>query len=142
MYRHYTKLIIAILVSSLMYFTTATQAAPFSEADAKSVVLRYLDALSQGDTQTIKQLLGDEILESKGIILDNPNYSNMLSKMYGLASYDVIGTSVVDEQNIAVDTVINLSPDERLNPRFILAADNGEDLKIVEEQESAEAGNY
>ncbi len=111
---------------------------PLSEDEATAVVLSYLDALSQGDTLTIKQLIDGNYLEKRRGILDNPNYTNTLSRMYSNANSEILGTEYIDDQQqrIAVDTLIELSKDEILQSRFIITRVDQE-LKIVEEVESA-----
>ena len=106
---------------------------PLSDIEAESVVSTYLSALHQGDTVTIKQTLGGDLLEARGSLLDNPSYANRLSKMYSTASSNIVRVSYIDAQHIAVDATIELSPDEVLQCRFIVAQDGSEQLKIVEE---------
>lgn len=104
-----------------------------SDYEARSIVLTYLDALSQGDVFTIKQLLGGDFLEQRRNSLDNPSYANLLSKRYSLATSSIVGTQQINQHHLAVDALIELSPDEALQCRFIVAVDENEQLKIVEE---------
>ena len=106
---------------------------PLSDIEAESVVSTYLGALQQGDTVTIKQTLGGDLLEARGNLLDNPSYSNTLSRIYSAANSNITRVSYIDAQHIAVDAVIELNPDEILQCRFIVAKDENEQLKIVEE---------
>lgn len=104
-----------------------------SDIEAEAVVSTYLGALQQGDTITIKQIIGGNLLEARGNLLDNPSYSNTLSRIYSTANTNVTKVSYIDSQRIAVDTVIELNPDEILQCRFIVAKDESEQLKIIEE---------
>ena len=104
-----------------------------SEDDARSIVITYLDALSQGDIFTIKQLLGDDFLDQRRNALDNPSYPTFLSNRYSLASSSIVRTQQISQNQIAVDALIQLSPDEALQCRFIVAQDENANLKIVEE---------
>jgi len=114
------------------------QATPVSGEEATSVVSSYLSALAQGDTSTIKLLLGGKALEDRRIVLDNPSYANSLSKIYSNATSKVLGTEAIDLQNIAVDALIELSQDEILQCRFIVARDENQQLKIIEELEHSQ----
>jgi hypothetical protein len=106
---------------------------PLSDIEAESLVSTYLSALHQGDTYTIKQTLGGDLLEARGNLLDNPSYSNTLSRIYSTANSNITRVSYIDPQHIAVDAVIELNPDEILQCRFIVAKDENKQLKIVEE---------
>lgn len=133
------KYLLKVTLVSLIYLLicstgawTQDQNLP-SESEARSVVLTYLDALGQGDIFTIKQLLGDEFLEQRRNALDNPSYSSFLSKRYSLASSSIVGTQQLNQHQMAVDALIELSPDEALQCRFIVIQDENAQLKIVEE---------
>ncbi len=110
---------------------------PLTEDDATTVVLSYLSALQQGDTVTIKHLLGGKYLEKRRVVLDNPNYANTLSRIYSSATSKVLGTEVIDLKSMAVDTQIELSKDEILQSRFIIMRDKDQQLKIVEELDNS-----
>ena len=129
--------LVSLLLHSYTYAQNENQIAEnlTIESEASSIVLNYLDALSQGDTIAIKELLGGQYLENRSTQLDNPNYTNTLSKIYSNANSEILDTEIIDDINIAVDTKIALSPDEILWRRFIVTKDDDEKLKIIDERE-------
>lgn len=91
------------------------------QEEAQAVVTRYFDALAQGDTETIKYLLGGKFLQRREKILSNPVYPDLLSELYALAEFEIIRSAPVGNNAIAVDTIITLNPQEIIKTRFLLA---------------------
>jgi len=110
------------------------QSAP-SDQEARAVVATYLDALAQGDTFTIKQLLGSDYLQQRQSILDNPAYPNLLSARYSVATSRILATQQINQNTMAVDALIELSKQETLQCRFILAKSGSDQIKIIREEE-------
>jgi len=123
-----------ILLFSILATGGFANSASLDNSEANSIVSTYLSALSQGDTITIKQVIGGEYLNKRTKQLDNPNYSSKLSKRYSLASSRIIETRATNQESYEVDVVIELNPDEVLACRFIVAMNEEGQLKIIDEQ--------
>ncbi len=128
-----TSFILLASFSIISFAEDQNQNVIISDDEARSIVVTYLDALSQGDTFTIKQLLGGKYLDKQSRLLSNPSYSNMLSKLYSSATSSIVNTEIINQKQIAVDARIELSPQEVIEPRFIISADEQQQLKIVDE---------
>jgi len=131
-----TRIILFSLVGLCLYTNSwaQEQSAP-SDEQARAAVATYLDALAQGDTFTIKQLLGGDYLQQRQSILDNPSYSNLLSARYSVATSHILATQQINQSQMAVDALIELSKQETLQCRFIIAKNKHDQIKIIQEEE-------
>jgi hypothetical protein len=121
------SLIGRILASLVLFGITVTsysQAASLSadQSAANSVVNSYFIALSQGDTVTIKSLLGGDLLEKRKRLLDNPTYQGQLTSIYNNARLNIT-SNVISNDSIAIDGVITLNSGETLHRRYLLRKD-------------------
>lgn len=98
------------------------------EAEAGSVLLRYFDALSQGDTVSMRSLMGGELLDKRSRLLDNPGYPGHLISTYGRAQYTVIDYTTLNDTTVSIDATITLSPEETVKMRFLLKKETGPDM--------------
>jgi hypothetical protein len=92
------------------------------QSAANSVVNNYFIALSQGDTVTIKSLLGGDLLEKRKRLLDNPTYREQLISIYHNAHLNITN-NVISNDSIAIDSVITLNSGETLSRRYLLRKD-------------------
>jgi hypothetical protein len=99
-----------------------------AEAEARTVLLRYFDALTQGDVSTLRSLMGGELLEKRSRLLDNPTYPEYLVETYQQARFEIERYAVMNEDSIAIDAVIVFPTDESMVKRFLLtrAANGGQ----------------
>lgn len=123
------------LLASLWLCTAAVAQELPTELEARTVAAEYLDALGRGDIGKIKQLLGGQFLANRRQVLDNPSYSDLLSKRYGTATSTILGTEQASGGQIAVNAQIELSVDETLQLRLILARNADSEIKIIGEGE-------
>lgn len=108
--RNATKLA-CILATWLLLYTNAAQSAPLSDPqmEAENIVRGYHLALTQGDTTTIKALLGGDLLEKRRRLLDNPTYPDHLLSVYSGSTIEITknemsNDSVTIEANIILGT--------------------------------------
>jgi len=102
---------------------------------AQSVVDRYFQALSQGDTEALEELLGGRMWERTARRMINPNYSSFLQEQYASAHHSIEETRVLEDEG-RVEVIVELShpgtePDIYT---FVLQRSNEEDpYRIVAE---------
>lgn len=114
-------LFIFISIAVINYSHAASLTRDQLEADA--IVNNYFSALTQGDTNTIKSLLGGDFLEKRKRLLDNPTYPEHLIGIYNNARIDITN-NVISNDSITVDTVITLNSGETMNLKYILKKDS------------------
>jgi hypothetical protein len=98
------------------------------EAEAGTVLIRYFDALTQGDVTALRTLLGGDLLRKRSGLLDNPTYTGHLISTYGQARYKINSYTTLDEGLVSIEATIRLSPDESINKRFLLKREEGSDM--------------
>ena len=124
-----SKTILCILLAVL----TVT----FSAIDAKATgpndtVLRYFQALQQGDTQTIKDsITGDMSKDIKVILEQNASYPEYLKNVYKGAEFQIKKADIQD--NDAVITVKVNFPDRQKEFVLLLKKDDSGIWKIFKE---------
>ena len=122
------RAVILTLAVGLCFLTTLpaqTAGVSAAEAEAGSVLLRYFDALSQGDTAALRSLMGGTLLDKRSSLLDNPAYPGHLISAYGQARYTITGYSSLDDTTVSIDATITLSPEESIKKRFLLKMEAG-----------------
>jgi hypothetical protein len=90
------------------------------QLQAESVVNDYCVALINGDTKTIKQLLGKTLLKKRKKLLDNPQYAYILRERYNNSRYAIFGNKLIDENKVEINVNIVLNEQESLKMKFIL----------------------
>ena len=109
-----------LMILPLLYANIA-QSAPQSDAqiEAENVVRTYHLALTQGDTITIKSLLGGDLLLKRRRLLDNPIYPSHLIEVYG-GSTITITRNILNNDSITIEADITLGTGEILQRRYLL----------------------
>jgi hypothetical protein len=116
----YARLLLIFAVLLTSGHATLSAASSADEAEARAVLLRYFDALAQGDVLTLRSLLGGDLLEKRYRLLNNPSYPAHLVETYKQAHFRIDQYTVLNEDTIAAEVVIVLSPDENVEKRFLL----------------------
>jgi hypothetical protein len=98
------------------------------EAEAGTVLIRYFDALTQGDVTALRTLLGGDLLRKRSGLLDNPTYTGHLINTYGQARYKINSYTTLGEGLVSIEATISLSADESINKRFLLKREGGADM--------------
>ncbi len=127
---------ITVAVVSILIFLSAQVMQPASagedpgadQAAAESVLTRYFAALSQGDTLTLRSLMGGSLLEKRSLLLDNPTYPAHLTSTYGQALFRINSYATFDDNSVSISATIDLSPDESINKRFLLKRELRSDM--------------
>lgn len=111
------------LFLSLVHVSLAQGTTPstLEEQEAETVINRFFDALVQGDKSTILSLLDGSLLEKRKKLLNNPSYSQYLITRYNTSSFQITNYITLEQNKIAVDTIITLGNLETKKVRFILA---------------------
>lgn len=110
--------LLALLLLGPAMAQTATNPSA-AQLEAESVVNRYLDALLQGDTITLRSLLGGRLATTRQSLLSNPDYSAHLIQRYQGATVKLRDAFTTGD-GVAVDVEIVLGNHDTLHPRFLL----------------------
>jgi hypothetical protein len=88
--------------------------------EAKTVLIEFLNALYEGNTSMLKQLLDGNLLEKRKRLLDNPLYPEFLRKMYSEARFEIHGYENIGSNRIKIDAKIFLNDEESIPISFFL----------------------
>ncbi len=109
----------------------------YMDAQARGVVSQYFAALSQGDTASIQQLIGGELLSTRQVLLNNPTYPEFLSNFYKDAAFTITDSNELKSGEISVSATIRLEGDEQMDMTFFLSrSERSDGLVIVREVEA------
>ena len=90
------------------------------QLEARIVLVEFLNALCEGNTSMLKQLLDGNLLEKRKRLLDNPLYPEFLSKMYSEARFEIHGYENIGSNRIKIDAKIFLNDEESIPISFFL----------------------
>jgi len=100
-----------VLAALSLLYANISQSMPLSgpQMEAENVVMSYHSALTQGDTTTIKSLLGGDLLKKRRRLLDNPTYPEHLIRIYNGSTMEIVRNSINNglitvEVNIILET--------------------------------------
>ncbi len=98
------------------------QALTTDEIEAENVLMSYFDSLITGDTETIINLLGGDLLKKRTALLNNPDYPEFLRNMYSNAFFEIVGHEQIKENKAIIDAkiILSLSPEEVIRVTFLL----------------------
>ena len=122
---------------TILYILLAVFLVSFSSIAANALepndtVLSYFQALKNGDIETIKDLITGEMYKKRKVLLEqNENYSEFLIKAYQEAEFQIIDTTIKD--NDAVITVEVNFPDRQNEFVLFLIKDDLGNWKIFKE---------
>lgn len=88
--------------------------------EAVDVVKVFLNALIGGDTQTIRESLGGDLLNKRKKLLDNPNYAMFLEDTYGDARFEINDCKRINMGRIMVSATVFLKNNETRKMEFLL----------------------
>ncbi len=123
----YTRFFLLICTSLLFMQVAISQTLSQNEQDARTVLTRYFDALGQGDTSTLRSLIGGDLLRKRARLLDNPTYPSHLVEVYRNAGVQFDQFTTRENDTVVVDVIITLATGEKLKQQFLLAKDPGSD---------------
>ena len=109
------------LVLVLFGFANAQYNALTDEQEEATAVLEsFLNAQTAGDTETIKESLGGDLLEKRLSLLNNPDYASFLYNMYKDAFFEILNYKSIGKESIQIDVKINLNENESQRMRYLL----------------------
>lgn len=115
------KLILLPLIISCLFFINTAQAQPSkSELAAIDVVNKYFAALQQGDVNTIKTVLGGNLLRQTENYLDQANYGTQLVARFSGSTLDIASSRIINDNTVVVNAVIQINADEQLKLSYKL----------------------
>jgi hypothetical protein len=122
--KHFKSALTLLLLPIALVITNLGMASSPSEPEmaAEAVVLKYFDALTQGDIPTVRALIGGDLLTKRSRLLDNPTYSTYLIDTFGSAHIDINNYKILDNGIISIEATIFLSssPDDSMKKFFLL----------------------
>ena len=126
---------LAMIASLVLFcaapFTATAVTSTVDVRDAEATVIRYLDALAQGDTVTIRSLLTGRLLEAREPLLSNPTYPSHLINTFQGARFELSGHTVLNNDTVAVDANIIFKPGDVLTRRFLLRLEPGTSTSVA-----------
>jgi len=105
---------VSISYANSQYFVANEQ------TDAIAVVKAYLNALIEGDTETIRESIGGYLLEKRKKLLDNPGYPSFLMDVYKDASFKILNYKFLKKDSIQIDVRIDLNEKESRRLKLLL----------------------
>ncbi len=129
--------IIVLIFSTLLTSVQPASAATPEELQAEAVLVRYFDALKQGDTSTLKTLLGGALLKKRLALLNNPTYPTHLINVYKDAQFQITGQQTINNGRIEITATLFLGQQDFQKKTFLLiktdSADNRFSINHISE---------
>lgn len=104
-------------------------------AEIKSqVILPFLEALKNGDTKAFKDLMSEDMYETKRVLLEqNDAYPEFLRNLYADATFQV-GDAIEQSEEIIVPVAINFPDGRQRNIKLHLQKEvnNSQETNVVE----------
>ncbi len=120
------RILITLLILVLSMSSLSIHAQGTAESEAEGVLLRYFDALSQGDTLTLRSVMGGTLLETQSPLLDNPTYPAWLVETFAGASFSIDGIETLSEAEVAIEASIVFGVDDAIPRRYLLRRETTE----------------
>ena len=128
------------LMACLLLVVAPVMSAPVLEKailpdEAVAVIEQYFNALSEGDTNTIRSLLGPSLLKQRERMLQNPTYSTYLIKHYNNIQHTISVPQLLNDNTVAIK--VELSRDNTIQHKyqFILRLFDQSAIRIDDEEE-------
>lgn len=115
-------LMLAIAVIALISVTTVLPQDQ-DASEAEQIMLRYFDALSFGDTQTLKGLMGGSLLEKRSRLLNNPVYPQYLAETFGSTIFTIDRIDVDGSGIVGIDVTMKFGKGDIIQRRYLLHRD-------------------
>ena len=114
------RILIAVLILILSLSSLSVLAQSRAESEAEGVLLRYFDALSQGDVRTLRGLIDGEMRESQGGLLENPTWPAWLVQTFGGADLSVDRIETLGPDEVLIEASIIYGADDSTQRRYLL----------------------
>jgi|GEM_PF-3217323 len=119
------KFLLYTLAGLSLLYADVSQAMSLSNAqiEAENVIRSYHLALTQGDTTTIKALLGGDLLKKRRKLLDNPTYPAHLLNVYSGSTIEIVNNTS-ENNSISITAKIILGTGEIQGRDYLLKQNN------------------
>jgi hypothetical protein len=114
---------VLLLFLALLSGLSATGAATSEYAEgieAKEVLVRYLDALRQGDTITMRSMMSGSHLERHLPLLRNPTWPAYLAETYGATEFSIGRVRSVGANEFVIEAATLHGPEDVIVSAFVL----------------------
>lgn len=123
---------ILFLLVMISFVPNATFGADF-EAEGVDVLMRYLSALSRGDTHEAKPLMGGALQQKRQRLFDNPEYPQYLVEKYNNVNFEIIGIQPYDENRINVSVRTELENGDSFISVYTIVRGSDQSIRIIAE---------
>lgn len=125
------KQIIFLLL--MISFVSSTGIGADFGVEGVDVLTRYLSALSRGDTDEARSLMGGELLQKRRRLFNNPEYRKYLVERYKNAHLEILGVQYLDNNKINVSVRTQLENGDRFTSVYTIARESGQSALIIAE---------
>ena len=110
------------ILAMILLFPNSSQSMPQSDSqiEAENVIKIYHLATTQGDTATIRSLLGGDLLKKRSTLLDNPTYPQHLISVYGGSTIEIMKNIIGNNGSITIEAKILLKTGEVQQRSYLL----------------------
>lgn len=103
------------------------------ETEGVDVLNRYLSALTRGDTDEAKSLMGGAFLHKRQRLLNNPAYRQHLVKQYHNAQFEIVEVQHIDNNKITVSVLTELDNGDSFTFVYTIVRGSDQSIRIVAE---------
>ena len=103
------------------------------ETEGVDVLNRYLSALTRGDTDEAKSLMGGAFLRKRQRLLNNPEYRQHLVKKYNNAHFAIVKVQHLDNNRIKVSVLTELDNGDNFTFVYTIVRDRDQFIRIIAE---------
>jgi len=130
-----SSLLVALFLSLVFFKPVDLFAVGSVDTEAEQVITQYFNALINGDTATIRGLLGTRLLKQRSRLLSNPVYGDKLRELYGNANFEVLSKKVVSSAAAVVVVEVIYNTNDKATFKFLLMEESPSGMKIFREDE-------
>lgn len=88
--------------------------------EAKEVMLRYLDAMQQGDTFTMRSMMAGNYLERNTPLLRNPAWPGYLAETFGTAAFSIGSVRSAGPDEVIIEVYTHYGPRDTIASAYVL----------------------
>lgn len=118
---------LVILCMALIPMVMAGNPNSEEQTAAGKTIQHYFNALKRGDVNSLKSLMGGELLKKRLILLKNPTYPQYLRNTYQDATLKIVETRFIAQGHIAIIAEFNIGNQQTLCREFHLARNGTKD---------------
>lgn len=103
------------------------------DTEATDVLTRYLHALTRGDTDEAKSLMGGVLFQRRQRMFSNPDYRQYLFNKYENAHFEFLSTQHLDGNKVNVSVLTELENGDRFTFIYTIVRERDQSIHIVAE---------